>query len=520
METAANPAPFRRRTFRFVTVFLLCGMIFWAALAVTEMASWQEEGLFNYKGWLFVRNTFVPYNEVLTDHPPLAYLPIGLTQVLFGPSLLAGRMFGALCWLLASGLMAFTAKRIAGPGAMVVSLILSLTHMYSASYFCTGTPYALSALFVGGVIWFALDRKSHLYFLWMTIFAILAMLTFSINAVFAFACVIFLVFDRSLKEGQNALLAGAPIATVPLTLLFAWGAKPQALLSVYRPGAIYKGLTLADPPFMPFTFDHEAGLAMKFAVTWLPFFALLLMAAILRKSGDDENDVTELDSNHVRLLRFCLITFAVMVAFCAYGAGLRSRENYPEAALAFLPLLQIPAAVYGARAFARQKIATATVLILCLLPPMGPTFFLWVKIRHSETTELQRLAETGRVIASVTEPDDIVFAYGSPHIMLEAGRVGFPELIDRDRTLAFDQNSRLLKQRAFYNPTMAKRWLRMSDAAVIDTWANGKEVDPRADRMIGDLQEILMVEFKEAATIETGDLTRRGGHTVKVRLIE
>ncbi len=76
-----------------------------------------DEGLYLYKGLLFARGIYQPFQDfgVLTNHMPLSFLIPGWIQLKFGPGLATGRAFAwVLALLMLLGLWVAT-RRLAGP---------------------------------------------------------------------------------------------------------------------------------------------------------------------------------------------------------------------------------------------------------------------------------------------------------------------------------------------------------------------------------------------------------------------
>jgi hypothetical protein len=69
--------------------------IFHAVLIAHTKTSFLDEGLYLYKGYLFVNGTQTPFADygVWTNHAILSFLIPGYIQKLFGPGLETGRYF-------------------------------------------------------------------------------------------------------------------------------------------------------------------------------------------------------------------------------------------------------------------------------------------------------------------------------------------------------------------------------------------------------------------------------------------
>ena len=66
-----------------------------------------DEGLYLYKGWLFVQGIYRPFQPYgpWTNHMPLSFLIYGWVQQIFGPGLLTGRLFSLVLSLAALGIL-------------------------------------------------------------------------------------------------------------------------------------------------------------------------------------------------------------------------------------------------------------------------------------------------------------------------------------------------------------------------------------------------------------------------------
>jgi hypothetical protein len=76
-----------------------------------------DEGLYLYKGYLFAKGIYHPYQEYgpRTEYSPLSYLIPGYIQSWFGPGLLTGRIFAIFVGVFALLGLWTTARRLAGP---------------------------------------------------------------------------------------------------------------------------------------------------------------------------------------------------------------------------------------------------------------------------------------------------------------------------------------------------------------------------------------------------------------------
>jgi hypothetical protein len=79
----------------FLTIAGFLAYLLQAVEIARTKTSFLDEGMYLYKGWLFVSNLQTPYAEygLQTNHSILSYLIPGVSQMLFGPGLDTGRYF-------------------------------------------------------------------------------------------------------------------------------------------------------------------------------------------------------------------------------------------------------------------------------------------------------------------------------------------------------------------------------------------------------------------------------------------
>ena len=95
------------------------GVILYSVLSVGyafTQRSTIDEGLYQYKGYLFASGTYQPFQDYgpRTQYAPFSYLIPGAVQLVFGPSLLTGRLFGVITGILALVGLWLVACRLGG----------------------------------------------------------------------------------------------------------------------------------------------------------------------------------------------------------------------------------------------------------------------------------------------------------------------------------------------------------------------------------------------------------------------
>ena len=93
-----------------------------AVIKAQSLSTYVDEGMYLYKGYLFLTGQYTPYQDfgVWTNKPPLAFLVPGTIQYLFGPGLGVGRTFYIFLALLTILGLWILAVRFAGPWAGII----------------------------------------------------------------------------------------------------------------------------------------------------------------------------------------------------------------------------------------------------------------------------------------------------------------------------------------------------------------------------------------------------------------
>ena len=199
-ENIQKTMPFGEKLFAGI---LAATLVIWSIWATKNLTIWYEEGVINYKGWLFIKGYFRAYQDIWTEYLPLALFPKGLFQSIFGPSMLAGRVFSSFFFLLGTGAVAAAALRIGGAKSFLIALLLSTGHLFSSSYFCTGSHHSLAMTFCAlSILFMTLDPKRVKGTSLAALFAALAALTMPIMFVMGFAFLLYIVTNRGFKRAS------------------------------------------------------------------------------------------------------------------------------------------------------------------------------------------------------------------------------------------------------------------------------------------------------------------------------
>jgi hypothetical protein len=195
-------------------LFAFAGVILYSFLSVSyafTQRSTIDEGLYQYKGYLFASGTYYPYQEYgpRTLYGPLAYLIPGYVQLVFGPSLLTGRMFGVVTGILSLVGFWLVARRLGGNWWGAAAVWTTALNPGVIRNYSFGVDQGLVACLLMWILVLSL-KKSHPNWQ-ITIGAILAVILLLTrqNMAPVFILLLFYIFwQYGKRQGWIAVLAG------------------------------------------------------------------------------------------------------------------------------------------------------------------------------------------------------------------------------------------------------------------------------------------------------------------------
>jgi hypothetical protein len=149
---------------RTAILLALAGVVLYSTFSVgyafTQIST-IDEGLYQYKGYLFASGTYHPFQEYgpRTLYGPLAYLIPGYVQLAFGPSLLAGRLFGVITGILAIVGLWLVARRLGGYWWGTVAVWAIAINPGVIRNYSFGVPQGLVACFLMWTLVLCLKRN-------------------------------------------------------------------------------------------------------------------------------------------------------------------------------------------------------------------------------------------------------------------------------------------------------------------------------------------------------------------------
>ena len=230
--------------------FALAGMAVYLAFSIhfaNTQRSTIDEGLYLYKGYLFAKGIYQPFQEYgpRTEYSPLSFLIPGYIQLWFGPGLLTGRIFAILVGILALWGLWAAARNLAGPWWATAAVWAVALNPAIIRFYSFGLSQGLVICLLMWMLFLALGRNRST---WQTCLgAVLAGLALLVRQNMAPVLPILLVYifwQFGRKQGLLSTLAGVSVVILGNLvfwpgILMAWApwlpASLTPFLDAWRP---------------------------------------------------------------------------------------------------------------------------------------------------------------------------------------------------------------------------------------------------------------------------------------------
>jgi len=188
-----------------------------------KLISMLDEAAYLYKGWLFVKGVFKPFQDFgpWTNKGPLAFLIPGFFQELLGQGLRSGRLVAVVISLLTVLGLWLTARRLAGRW-WAAGLVLALAfNPFGIKLYSQALSQGLVACLLTWSLFFTLGEKRRTWQLLMGIFlAVLTLFTRQNMAPFLPLLIVYIFWQHGKKQGWLAL--GLSIVLVAIGHALYW----------------------------------------------------------------------------------------------------------------------------------------------------------------------------------------------------------------------------------------------------------------------------------------------------------
>ena len=220
---------------RTAVLLAFAGVVLYSVLSLGyayTQSSTIDEGLYQYKGYLFASGAYQPFQEYgpKTQYGPLSYLIPGYVQLIFGPSLLTGRILGVITGILALVGLWLVARRLGGNWWGAAAVWATAINPGVIRNYSFGVSQGLVACLLMWTLVLCLKRgRSSWQIIAGTILAGLLLLTRQNIAPVLLLLILYIFWEYGKKAGWMAVLAGA------VTLLAGHLAFWPGILSMWTP---------------------------------------------------------------------------------------------------------------------------------------------------------------------------------------------------------------------------------------------------------------------------------------------
>ena len=425
-----DPRPREPRWFGWVTAGALGTL---AAATVTYVVYGlpnADEGWYLYAARLVYQGQ-LPYRDFAFTQSPFMPYVYGLPQLLFGPSLLVGRITSAVLWLITVVLAVGVARRLGGRFGAMFCAVLFAVYMFGTFNFVVVKTYSLMALLLVATFYvLASDLPDGVRFPLASLLACALALTRISGAPFAAVVVLWCVLHAPTTRIRAGVLAIAAIAIATMDYFVA-GSVSAAKWNLVD----YHQLTVGGQDVFDRIDDavrHRIPEAARFYLAHILLVSTVVLAAIAWPALRGWRRRSE-----VRAVALGLLLFEAghliagewhtdyLVAGVPCAVALVSSVAGRIVAKERLALrVSGEDAVVAASHGAARKLLASLLIGAAILIPITTDYF--PQLDWEGGPPLTRLHDVADFVASHTSRSDLVLALESQAVLIDADRSDVP----------------------------------------------------------------------------------------------
>ena len=205
----------RKRFPYFVELITLIGVVFYVAQSwyfANSLDSIGDEGSYLYKGYLFARGDYDPFQEYTfwTNKAPLSFLIPGYIQLWFGPGLREARYFAVFLGVLTLVAVWITARRLGGNVWAAIAVWVFALSFAQISVYSEAVSQGLVACLLAWMFALTLGEDRSLWELVLgSVLAILVVMTRQNMAVVPALLVLYIFWQFGARAGWWSLATSA-----------------------------------------------------------------------------------------------------------------------------------------------------------------------------------------------------------------------------------------------------------------------------------------------------------------------
>jgi hypothetical protein len=439
-----------------LVAFAVFGLWFTAFLV-----SWDAEWGYLFLGDLAIHGKIRLYqDEMLGERLPLPFYAMGLSQVIAGPNLWTARLTSLAFAVLAAWATFALGRRLGGPAAGFIALLLLVTHGMVVGYYAAGSYFAFCALLITAGVWAIASGRP---LLGMACYTMLALSRANLG-VMAPVILVYLILEAPDLRRRLALTL---VGLGPVLIFFAWSSEHWKMLAYvplvsrfvepfgYRSVFALGGEALAPDP-------HWADLLVVFGkkyVFWLAAAAAIAAGWALSRSRPE---LRELRPPRLLLLVGGLAAYALL-----FQAAILRRypASVPGWATSFAPLWAVVLGWAAAPLLQRGRtspavrIGVAAVLLAVLLVSPARARHPSMPIVPPPVPVPTALAQQARALRSVVPSGSRVFLVGASIVPYMAGVSPYLQQIIHPWTLVPSTDAWVVARSGLWGPRDIEAWL-------------------------------------------------------------
>ncbi len=449
-----------------ITILGLSFLLLEIVILVLYRETWFDELLYLFKGRAAIGGSLVPFQDMIIAHPPLAFLLHGITQYIWGPSILLGRIVSSIIFFGILWIMYVIADRYAGALAGVGALFLMVSNVFLVGNYVSAVPFGLSVIFILLSIWVELLKISSQRKTLLSAFLIgLAVLT-RINLLPA--AIMYVLFLAVTRRGWREIgsfsivfvvilfLGFTPFLLLDFSLAISVILAPFVsigLLSSLPSSVKADGFSFSEflPTIVSFVREYDLTLLLFFAVTSLLLFSV----------WNTRDRFLKTEPVYVLLL---MIGTGLFIPHYFYWkiSGSLVYANY------FFPFLILAIVIGIFRFFPEKKVLIVFLVGVISLNFLGNMFRTDIISHPNDETDLERINRGAMLLKKHTNPEDLIIAFdNSIFHVFAADRVTKGPLLNRNFMFVGLPDTSLVNRILHYNPEILLTWIDNADYVVL-----------------------------------------------------
>ncbi|TSC67115.1 MAG: hypothetical protein G01um101472_517 [Parcubacteria group bacterium Gr01-1014_72] len=447
-----------RALFSLAAVLLLALFVAEISVLTLYRETWVDEVFAPFKSYLVLRGELTPFVDGLFEYPPLYLATYAPVEILFGPSILAMRVFAGALFTCLMALLFIFVRRLAGKWYALLGVSLILANLLLSGNFVTATMYSLTALITFALV--VLETTSISRGGKTALAALLSALlilsrTNMVVVLLAYLIFLFLV-QVPLREYVRYFVLTALIVVAGYIPVVAYNPS-LALAHILSPFTLSGPLSELPPSLKSGSLNIPRFLEVltAFLREYGPYLLALgaLLAALVAKEREKMREFFVRESTFslaISLAGVLLVTHF----FHPFIVGNVYYGNY------FMHLVVFLSVVLAGRFLSEEKWPRYFLVGLLILVAATNLFRTDVVSSPREETDLERVTRGAAFLRERTKPDDLVLSFDNSifHVYL-ADRRTTPPLINRDFHFLGDADTAKVKRIGFYNLAMLRSWV-------------------------------------------------------------